>query len=219
MRTYFLVTILTFSMFISCNKVAKKSSGRTEVLEIFEANATANSAEAGSLKYFESTEYNDSQKKSTTYYDNLGKVKGKEVFDYIIPTDSLPIGSAYFDASNNLLSYYKFVNDEKGRVIAAYAFDAATNELLRIEQYTYKAGQLVKNSKRIFNADYTPDRRYAFTYDEYNNETGFQIYNAADSLAANEEYRIIKRDSTNKWLEKWGFANGKPVTVHKRSLK
>jgi hypothetical protein len=217
--------ILCIAILIAFNLIGCKSSDksatkkRTEVLEIFEATANNASAEAGPLKYFESTEFNGLQKSSVTYYDNLGKIKGKEVFDYSNESDSLALGSSYFDPNNKLLSYYKNVYDKKGRLVAAYAFDAASNELLRIEQYTYKVGQALKNSKRIFNSDYTPDRRYAFTYDEFNNETGFSVYNALDSLAASEEYRILKRDENNMWTEKWGFANGKPTTLHKRSLK
>lgn len=214
-----ILTLIIFTFFSCKNVNSKKGENRTEVLEIFEAISNNTSAEAGPLRYFESTEYVSNQKKSVTYYDNLGQVKGKEVLHYVDSSDSLALGSSYFDNNKNLVSYYKYVHDHKGRLVAAYAFDAASNELLRIEQFTYKAGQTIKNSKRIFNADYTPDRRYAFNYDEYNNETGFQVYNANDTLVANEVYKIVKRDENGKWTEKWGFANDKPTTVHKRSLK
>ena len=47
-------------------------------------------------------------------------------------------------------------------------------------------------------------------------KNNLKIYDKDSQLILDEEYRIIKRDEKNKWVEKWGFANGKPLTFHKR---
>ncbi len=208
-----LVLCFLMSFVLSCkNGSGKKTS---MMLEIFSTKGDAKTMEKGELQYFESSEYEGNKKISTTYYDAKGNVKGKEVFEFLSPADSLPIAAKYIDGRDQTLSYYKYINDDKGKAISSFAFDASNDELLRVEQYSYKNNLL--HSKRIFDGNMNANRRYVFSYDEKKNETGFIVYNAKDSLMVNEEFKITKVDENNKWVEKWGFANGKPVTFHKRT--
>jgi hypothetical protein len=218
MKKSFVYIFIGLTFLGACKNEGTSNKGsETQVLEIFSTKGDEKSMEKGDLKYFESVEYNRNQKKSTTYYDAAGNVKGKEIFEFTSPSDSLPIGAKYYDVKDVMLSYYKYVNNEKGQLVASYAFDASSHELLKIENYTYRNGNLY--NKRILEGDYTPSRRYVFQYDSTQNEIGFIVYNAKDSLMGNEEFRITKKDKNNKWTEKWGFSNGKPVTLHVRSGK
>jgi hypothetical protein len=187
---------------------------RVENLEIYQTTGDEKTMTAGPMTHHESTEYLGNRKVATTYYATDGMVKGKEVFYYENEKDSTPVKADYIDDKQKLLSYYKYIKDGNDRLIASYAFDASTDELLRVEQYYYTKSTMT--SKRIFDSQLNPSRRYAFTHDMYGNETGFQVYNQADSLVANEVFKITKMDKHNKWSEKWGFANGKPLTKHVR---
>jgi hypothetical protein len=207
---HFLFLVIAICLY-NCKPTNEKT--RTETLEIFSTKGDGKTMEAGEMKYFESSEYDGKRKISTSYFEANGTLKGKEIFSYD-GQDSVPIKADYVDNQNKLLSYYRNVKNQAGRMIASYAFDAANNDLLRVEQYYYSKGRMI--SKRIFDSQLNPNRRYAFTHDEFGNETGFQVYNAADSLVVNEEFKITKLDENKRWVEKWGFANGKPVTLHKR---
>ncbi len=203
--------VFTFGIF-SCKQASLKS--KTETLEIFKTVGTEVNMEAGEMQYYEATEYEGRRKKSTSYFEANGLLKGKEVFGYDDSQDTVPIKADYFDNNNKLLSYYKYIKNNKGQSIASFAFDASNDELLRIEQYNYKDSKI--HSKRVFDAAMNPSRRYAFTYDQYGNETSFQVYNAKDSIMAYESFKITKMDPSNHWVEKWGFVNGKPMTLHKK---
>lgn len=200
-------------LFAGCQK-SNDSHKKIENLEIYQTTGDEKTLAAGPMTHHESTEYSGNRKVSTTYYTTDGLIKGKEMFYYENENDTIPYKADYVDAQQKLLSYYKYIKNGKDQLIASYAFDASTHELLRVEQYYY--AKSVMTSKRIFDAQLNPSRRYAFTHDLYGNETGFQVYNEADSIVANEVFKITKMDEHNKWTEKWGFANGKPVTKHIR---
>jgi hypothetical protein len=195
------------------------SSGTASVehLEIFKTTGDDKNMQAGDMTHHEATDYEGSRKKSTSYFDTNGKLKGKEIFIYETSKDTVPVKADYVDDQQKLLSYYKYVVNGNGQMVASYAFDASNHELLRVEQYYYLKNLMT--SKRIFDAQLNPSRRYAFSHDINGNEVGFQVYNAADSLVTKEEFKITKLDAHNKWVEKWGFANGKPVTLHKRKIE
>jgi hypothetical protein len=200
-------------LFTACK--SKSSSERIENIEIYSTKGTDKSVSQDSMQYFESTKYDGEVKQAIAYYDKDGKLKGTEKFIYA-ETDKLPIGSNYVDDKGATLSYYKFVNDAKGHKIASYAFDASNDELLRVERFYYDLkGNVIRKS--IHTASYGKTRSYVFNYDADGNETGMKILSASDSLLINDEYTIAKKDTKNKWTERWGLVNGVPKTMHKRT--
>ncbi len=206
--------IFLFLVILSCDKLAPKVQD-TKNLEIYKTTGDEKTMQVGPMTHHESTMYEGNKKVATSYFETDGTLKGKELFYYDESQDTVPIRAEYIDAQQKQLSYYKYIKNGNGQLIASYAFDASSHELLRVEEYYY-----IKNlmtSKRIFDGQLNPNRRYAFTYDTDGNESGFQVYGATDSLIVKEEFRITKKDEKNRWTEKWGFANGKPVTFHKRN--
>jgi len=154
-------------------------------------------------------------KKEHHILDQNGKVKAKEKYVY---ADKKLIGSNYMTASDSLLSYYAVVLDSVGNVQTKKSFDGSNKELLRVEAYEYDDQKLMK-TKSIYDANMNNIRNFSFEYDEFGNEKAYKVYDPTGINIFGEEYKITKRDSLNRWVEKTGFRAQKPVTFKRRTIK
>lgn len=210
--TTILLILAVLISLVSCSKESGPST-RTETFEIYSTKGDAMNKEIDSLKFFESSEYQGDKIMTTSYFDHTGELTGKQIFSYTKGTDLIR-ESNYYDAEGKLMSTYRYVYDLKGNKIAAYAYQAENEELFRVETYVNQGENVV--TKRIHDPDFSVYRKYDFGYDNYGNETSMKVEDGNGQLLVAEEFRITKRDSTQKWLEKWGFMDEKPVTFHKR---
>lgn len=197
----------------ACSDTTSKDR-KTETLEIFSTTGTKNDKRVDSLRYFESTEYLDGRKMTTSYFNSKGVLTGKEKRSY--DDDGKLVGGGYYSKGGDLLSYYDFITNANGDVIAEYGFDASNDQLLSIKNFEYDMDGNVK-IRRVFESDYTLYRRYDFAFDSKGNERSMQVSDTAGEPVLNEEFTIVQTDSLGNWTEKWGFVNDAPVTFYKKS--
>lgn len=212
MRYFLGILFIASILLTSC--AVEQEKRRTETLEIFNTKGNASDKSIDSLRFFESTEYLGDDKIATSYFDNLGQLTGKESISY--NDNGIPLEGRFFDPSGKLLSYYDYITNTQGDVIAEYGFDASNDNLLSIKAYEYDLnGRVV--SRKVFEGDYTLYREYDFKFDQYGNETSMTVLNNAGESVFVEAFMIVKHDSSKQWTEKWGFVNDEPVTFYKRS--
>ncbi len=183
-------------------------------MEIFNTKGDAQDMSIDSLRFFESTEYTGNDKVSTSYFDNKGSLTGKEQIEY--NPNGIAQNGKFFDPNGKLLSYYDYITNATGDIIAEYGFDATNNQLLSVKTFDYDNEGKIK-TRKVFEGDHTLYRRYDFAFDTNGNETSMTVSDNQGSLVLKEEFKITKQDSLNKWTEKWGFVNDSPVTFYKKS--
>ena len=199
----------------SCSNSSTTERIKSETLEIFSTKGSAQDKAIDSLKYFEYSEYLGDRKINTSYFDHEGTLTGKEVITY--DDQGHRTKGRYEGPNGQLLSYYDYICDVAGNVIAEYGFDASNNQLLAIKSFRYNnTGQVVE--RKVFEADYTPYRTYQFAFDKDGNESYMQVKDGRDSILFTEEFRVTATDTSGAWAEKWGFVNDVPMTYYKRSL-
>lgn len=149
-------------------------------------------------------------------YDAKGDLTGKElaVFD---KGSKMPVGTKYFAANDSLLSYYSLTYDDKDRKISRKGYDASNDELLRVEEFEYDAKDNVA-VKKILNASNQVQRVFQFNYDAYGNETSLTVKDGNGLELFSEEFRIVKLDEEDNWIENWGWRNDSPVSYRTRSI-
>ncbi|WP_235295888.1 hypothetical protein [Portibacter marinus] len=169
------------------------------------------------LTYLETYEYDsDGNEIGHLIYNTDGELNGKElsVFD---DNHTRPIGTRYYTPQDSLLSYYHLTYNEKGEKITRKGFDAATDELLRIERFSYDdKGNMIRKEIRTHEDQLLAS--YVFKYDEFGNKTDMASYNGEGIERVREIYKITKRDNENQWLENWGWQGERPVTFRTREL-
>jgi hypothetical protein len=213
--------IMTVCCLASCKDLASKgdqveSASYTEILNIYKASSDGKTALKDSIIYHEDSKYVNGKKVSTTYFENDGTLKGVE--NQLYSADGNETGAEYKDKQGKLLSYYKYVTDNKGRKISSTGFDGNSDEVLRIEKYGYdQLGYL--SIKDIFSADNTPQKRYTFRNDAQGQPLEMNIITPQGDTLGTESYQMTKFDDKKRWVEKWGFANGEPKTCYIRTFK
>ncbi|MFZ1751754.1 MAG: hypothetical protein WAU01_16255 [Saprospiraceae bacterium] len=213
-KSLFTISIILILALLGCKNEQSKT---LEKIEIYNTKGDGTNREKGQLMYKEITHMNGIKKEYTEYFNEDGTSRGKEVFIYE-GASAMPEGSEYFDPANTLLSYYKYVYNNKDLKVNAIAFEGKTDEKLRIESYDYDpAGHMIK--KEIKDAANLTDRIYIFANDHDGNQTEMTIIDQAGDTIAVEKYQITQKDDQNKWIEKWGFVNGTPKTFHKRMIE
>ena len=127
--------ILGVMIFItSCNQ---DSEIYTEIVtEVYNVTEYSEEPKLGAIQFSDSYIY-DSKGKEIQYriYNTDGSLKGSEIKDYS-ETES-PSKSLFYDANDQLLSYYKLEYNTDGLLDRKLGFEANTDELLRIEKYHY----------------------------------------------------------------------------------
>ncbi|MBK9737877.1 MAG: hypothetical protein IPO92_24250 [Saprospiraceae bacterium] len=217
MKVQYFLILMSFIV-LSCHTNHTESQRSTiEKLEIFSAKGDSLSFKKDALVFVEITVSEGDRKLYTTYKNPNNTIKGKEIYKYV-KEDTNPTGVEYVDSNNVLLSYYKFVFDNKGAKISSTAFDAKTDEVLRIEKFDYDSENNL-TQKDIYDNENKLNRSYIFKNDTNGNLTQMTILNEKNEVLAVENYKISKHDAKNKWIEKWGFIYGRPKTFHVRSYE
>jgi len=168
----------------------------------------------GNLSFAESFVYDEDGSKLKHLIRQKDNTLHREAYIY---EDGILKKSNYYDPNDNLLSYYIY-ELEGSNIKKRFAHEAATNELLRIDEYEYNEnGQILK--QYIKNPDGTIDRTMAFSYDQNGNEEQVTIRDDEEQIIVNEEFRILELDVDKRWLERWSINGDTPLTVRKRVLE
>jgi len=146
-----------------------------------------------------------------------GDLKAKEIYDFA-GGSKYAKGSSYLDFDGNKLSYYTFMYDATGNRISSHAYDAANDELLRIERYQYN-DQGLRSVKEIRDAKDVLNRSFLFGYDAEGIQNSLTVSNNDGKVLFREDYKIIGRDKqSNEWVEMWGFVGKTPNSCKLREI-
>ena len=203
-----LVFLSTIVLFFSCS-TKESVKPVTEILEVYGTKDDGTGYVRGEMKHYESKHYSKGLHKETLFYEANGELKGKELFLYN-GSESMPSGSEYYDGYNNLLSYYKITYDKEGNKTRSEAYEGESDELLRIETFSYEDGN--RKSKEIRDNNNRIQRSFHFTFDKYGNEIEMKVIEGDGNVIATEKYEITEIYADNTWREKWGFVNDVPTT-------
>jgi hypothetical protein len=187
----------------------------SETLEIYAATNDGKGYAQDSLLYKEVTTYKAGKKSTITYYDKNLSIKGIEHVKY--DANGVESGLDYVDNNAQLMSYYKHTTDQKGLKVSSTAFEGKTHEVLRIEQYQYDDNNKLK-IKDLLSSELVIQRRYNYNNDAQGDVVGMTIQDAKGDTIAVEHYKITKYDDQKRWIEKWGFINDAPKTMHRRTF-
>ena len=213
------LTVLSIILitFAACKNEIKNSSSFKENIEIYSVKENVDGSAKGDMIYKEMTSYKlKDAPESRTYFEKDGSVKGIEKYEY--DTKSIvPVGSKYYDQNDSLLSTYKFINEDnlKKKVICT---EAATNEIIRLEEYEYNA-QGHRTQQTIKEGNGTVNRVYKFNVDQDGNDTAMTVFDGKNTQLYQIEYVITKKDDQNRWIELWGFRNKNPEQVKYRTFQ
>ena len=209
-RDTFILLLITASL-IACKQ--NQTTVEVESLEIFKVEGDNQTKKPTELSYKEVKFYdNDGYLSQQHFYSVDNKLKSYEV----IKRDGNKAVSNYYDSDSTILAIYHIDLNGKNEV-SRKGYDGFTKEHLRSERYTYDAsGNRI--TKEILTTEDVVTRKFAFTYDAHGNQTGHSVMNTRGKVLNEEKYEIVKRDDENKWLEKWGYINGKPRSFHRRKV-
>jgi len=216
-----LVLLVCMLQALACN--VEKNHFTEVITEVFEVVLEDDKFVQGPLKFSESFIYDTQGREYQHLVYNLDKtVKGIESPTYEDSDNSLPSGSKYEDGNKTLLSYYKHFYNDRDLLIKKIGFDAANDEMLRIEMYHYdKSGNQIAKEIR------TPDDKiqsiYNYTFDLYGNEKSLRITNSENMQIYFEQFDNIGIDKEKNWNQRWAYdQQGNPVSFsvrRKRVLK
>lgn len=212
---HFLVTIgcLTILSLSACTSEQIKRI-KTEQIEMYELREVNGEYQEGALSFAESYVYDENGDKLDHRIRQSDNSLHREKYVY---KDSQLVKSNYYAADSSLLSFYLY-EYENGEIKTKYAYEAGTQELLRIDEYEYNTEGRI--SKQIIkNANGTLSRTMAFGYDNFGNEQQVSIRDDSGILIVNEEFKITEYDVNKRWLERWSFNNDTPLTKRKRILE
>lgn len=117
------------------------------------------------------------------------------------------------------MSYYIYEYDAKGNEISKKSYDAASDELLRIENFSHD-DKNNRTGREIRDAMGRLVRRYDFRFDKQGNESSYSVYDAEGKLLVAETLAITKNENKNKeWSEAWSIRNEEPNTIRLRTIK
>lgn len=197
---------------IGCGDDSKDQS-RKEVLEIYSIVLGQDTVGVGNLTYKDVKYYDkDNVLTQQDFYDKENNLKGTEYID----RTKTEKRSTYYSTDSTLLSYYNLVYEFDVLMLKS-AFDGATDQFLRAEQYKYDDDGNRKE-KMILDEQGKISRVYKFAHDEYGNESGFSGFDENGEIFLLETYKITKKDDQNRWVEKWGYRDNVPYTFYKRQI-
>lgn len=215
-RIYSVIRIatITTSIFLSaCNFDPASKQIKSERIELYSMVEVNGEYQQGKMTFAESFVFDEAGNKTEHLIRQADNSLNREGYIY---DNEVLTRSNYYDAGENLLSYYIY-DYSNGRLKSKKAFDASSDELLRIDEYDYnQKGQLVK--QYIKDSKGVTNRTMAFSYDQYGNEIQTTIRNAQGDIILNEEFKITEYDVNKRWLERWSVNNDVPLTSRKRVL-
>ncbi len=209
MRLFILLIVST--LIIGSCKQDKK--GRKEILEVHSIKLVSDTVSAGQMtykeiKYFDENNFLYKQE----FFDKEGTLKGVEHRD----RNKESKHSQYFTPDSILMSYYNLVYEYDILKLKS-AFDAATDQFLRGEQYQYDENGNLKE-KSIIDQNGIIDRVYKFAHDDHGNEVGFSVFNKEGDLILLQTDKITEKDNQQRWTEKWGYRDNVPYTYSTREI-
>lgn len=213
---FYILTLTAVLLFVNFGCKSDKSSKQklsSETIRIFSIKLDKDSVGVGNLTY-KDIKYFDSNKRlvKQEFFDKAEALKGIEYID----RSKKERHSEYYSKDEMLLSYYDMVYDSDLLMLKS-AFDGQTDQFLRAEQYIYD-DKGNRKEKVILDAAGKVDRVYKFSYDEYDNEIGFSGFDENGEIFLLETYRITKKDSKNRWTERWGYRENVPYTFATREI-
>ncbi len=209
---YIMLTTMVLLSLLACRDGQVLT--KVESLEIFKVEGNEANKKPSELTYKEVKFYNDDNfLYQQHYYSVDNKLKGFEV----IKKDGNKAVSNYYALDSTILAIYEIEFDGV-KEVSRKGYDGQSKEHLRTETYTYDANEN-RIGKEIYTSDGALTRIFGFTHDAYGNEIGFSIKDDSGKMLTQEEYKISKSDSQNRWIEKWGYVNDMPKTFHRRTLK
>jgi hypothetical protein len=183
-----------------------------EITEIFNVENKDGEHTIGKLRYKEHNEYHGDQLFGTIYYNRDGSIRGKSILRY--ENGKLPSGADFIDPQDSVMSFYKYIHDEKDRKKQVIAFDPVNKEILREERFFYDSKDRLK-SKLIMDDAGVVRQRFNWTYDYYGNERAMMADHGDNTPLTTHEHRITKYDADSLWVEKWTFINDEPSAYYK----
>ncbi len=205
---------LAFLIAMSCTDSSPTKKIKTESIEVYDMIESNGEYIQGNLTYAESYVYDEDGSKLKHLIRQKDNTLHREAYIY---KDGVLSKSNYYDANDSLLSFYIY-EMENGKAKSRFAHEAATSELLRIDEYDYNDnGQLLKQYTK--DASGAINRTMAFGYDQHGNEVQVTIRNNKEQVILNEEFRILDLDVDKRWIERWSINGDTPLTVRKRKLE
>ena len=213
---YLILSLGLLLAIASCKNDSSKEYWTMELIEVYAAVNKGNEATKGNLTFKETKVTDESgNKKEHWYYNRDGQLTTFERYIYG-NNEKLPFKSNFYDYKDSLLSYYVFEYDNKGNKIVTNSYDASTNELLRVEEFSYDENNN-RIGRKILTAAGQLVRRYEFRFDNDGNESTYAVYDADDKKLVAEAFSIVKKDEKG-WVEKWSFRNEQPSTMKTRKF-
>lgn len=210
----FISFFIVFS-FLSCQKETKNYKEIS--LERWTVSGDSNEYKKDVIQYLETVQYNDDGLEISKLLYNQDKQLASKEIRILDEKTKFPKGSQYKTASDSLLSFYLFKTNANGLVTESRAFDALTNEPLRVEEFLYNdQGKL--QQKTIKDIEGVAVRKFIYTLDKYGNELEVQVLGADGSELLVEQFKITKFDKQNNWIEKWGFVKNEPFSYVARKI-
>ena len=187
---------------------------KTEQIEMYDLKEINGEYEQGAMSFAESFVYDEDGKKLDHRIRQPDNTLHREKYVY---KDEQLIKSNYYSADSSLLSFYTY-EYENAKLKKRLAYEAGSQELLRIDEYEYDAdGRVTKQTIKTETGQVS--RTMAFSYDQYGNEIQVTIRDDAGAIIVNEEFKITEYDVDKRWLERWSFNNDIPLTKRKRLLE
>jgi len=201
---------------VSCKNDGKSDYWTMEVIEVFSAIHEGQETTRGELT-FKETIVTDAEGNNQEhwYYNRDGQLTTFERYLYK-SGEKLPYKSNFYDQRDSVLSYYLHEYDKQGNRSRTDAYDAASDELLRVELFQYD-----KNNNRIGReirqANGQLVRRYEFKFDKDGNESTYIVFNEEGKQIVAESFSITQSGEKG-WTEKWSFRNEKVSTIKTRKF-
>ncbi len=209
---------LFLASLLSCSeKVAKEPFVKQIKNEVWSVKDVDGEFQKDKITFLETYEYDaEGIEIGHLIYTPDGNLAGKELSVFDDKYEN-PVGTKYYSAEDSLLSYYSLKYNDKDEKISRWGFDAETDELLRMEEFSYD-DQGNMELKKVLDASNVLQRLYEFDHDEYGNEISMIVRDPDGTERIREEYRITKIDKDHKWLENWGWRGDQPISYRTRTF-
>lgn len=206
--------IFILSLGISACSSEQQKLVKTEQVEMYDLKEINGEFQQGAMSFAESFVYDELGNKLDHRIRQADNTLHRE--KYVYKDDQL-IKSNYYSADSTLLSFYTY-EYENGNLTNRNAYEAESQDLLRIDEYEYDAdGRVIKQIIKTEKGNVS--RTMAFGYDQYGNEIQVTIRDDSGNIIVNEEFKITEYDVDKRWLERWSFNNDTPLTKRKRLLE
>lgn len=160
-------------------------------------------------------------------YDSLGREKSNIFFNlkgqpqwedvYVYNEDNHKIGSKYYESGIHKITY-KYEIDSLGRRLRYVAFEASSGTAMYDGYSTYQDGGKIR--KDGFKDKSGMIRwQYEYLFDEDQNELGYVYIDNRSGERFPSDYKVSKKDSLDRWIERGIFQNDTLVGIEQREYE